>query len=236
MTRMLASVCSLEEAQLALAGGADIVDLKDPARGALGALTEPQVRAIVNQVRRRRPVSATVGDLPMDPATLVARVRRMAVTGVDYVKVGLTGEPGTEACVEALGRLANGVRLVAVLFADRAPDLGLVVRIGAAGFTGVMLDTADKRSGALPGLVSRRKLQAFLALGRNLGLVTGLAGSLREADVPELLALEPHYLGFRRALCGGASRVGRLDPAALERLRGMIPAPALPAEPAGALR
>lgn len=224
MTGMLASVCSREEADLALAGGADLIDLKDPAHGALGALPEPRVRTIVDHLRRRRPVSATVGDLPMDPATLVARVRRMAVTGVDYVKVGLTGEPGTEASIEALGRLAAGVRLVAVLFADRAPDLGLVARIGAAGFTGVMLDTADKHAGALPGLVSRRKLQAFLALGRNLGLVTGLAGSLREADVPELLALEPHYLGFRRALCGGANRAGRLDPGALERVRGMIPA------------
>jgi dihydroneopterin aldolase len=234
MTRMLASVSSQGEAEVALAGGADIIDLKDPARGALGALPEPRVRTIVDHVRRRRPVSATVGDLPMDPATLVARVRRMAVTGVDYVKVGLTGEPGTEASVEALGRLATGVRLVAVLFADRAPDLGLVARIGAAGFIGVMLDTADKRSGTLPGLVSRRKLQAFLALGRNLGLVTGLAGSLREADVPELLALEPHYLGFRRALCGGSSRVGRLDAAALERVRGMIPAAAPATGTAGA--
>ena len=38
MTLMLASVTNPAEAEAVWAGGADIIDLKDPAKGALGAL------------------------------------------------------------------------------------------------------------------------------------------------------------------------------------------------------
>ena len=38
MIRLLASVQDAEEADIALLGGADIIDFKDPAHGALGAL------------------------------------------------------------------------------------------------------------------------------------------------------------------------------------------------------
>ncbi|TIQ75182.1 MAG: dihydroneopterin aldolase, partial [Mesorhizobium sp.] len=39
MTRMLASVTGVDEAEIALSGGVDIVDLKDPKAGALGAVS-----------------------------------------------------------------------------------------------------------------------------------------------------------------------------------------------------
>ena len=57
---MLASVTSVAEAEAALAAGADLIDLKEPARGALGALDLDTVVAIVAAVGGRRPVSATV--------------------------------------------------------------------------------------------------------------------------------------------------------------------------------
>ena len=47
MTGMLASVSSLDEARLAIEAGADVVDLKDPAHGALGALEASIAREIV---------------------------------------------------------------------------------------------------------------------------------------------------------------------------------------------
>ena len=48
MTGFLASVSSVEEARLVRSLGADVIDLKDPARGALGALDEDSVRAIAS--------------------------------------------------------------------------------------------------------------------------------------------------------------------------------------------
>ena len=89
MTRMLASVNGPEEAEIALAGGADIIDLKDPTKGALGAVTPEGIRATVKAVGKRRPVSAVAGDLPMQPGLVAATVRDIAATGVDYVKLGI---------------------------------------------------------------------------------------------------------------------------------------------------
>ncbi|HEY4171860.1 MAG TPA: (5-formylfuran-3-yl)methyl phosphate synthase, partial [Rhodopila sp.] len=85
MTRMLASVTGPEEAEIALTAGADIIDLKDPTRGALGAVATNVIQATVQSVRKRRLVSAVAGDLPMQPDLVAATVRDIAATGVDYV-------------------------------------------------------------------------------------------------------------------------------------------------------
>ena len=67
MTSLLASVTGPDEAAVALAHGADIIDLKDASRGALGALDRDVLRATVAAVGGRRPASAVTGDLPMEP-------------------------------------------------------------------------------------------------------------------------------------------------------------------------
>ena len=59
MSGMLASVENLAEALLVLEAGADIIDLKSPSAGALGALPLTTVREIVQVLAGRRPVSAS---------------------------------------------------------------------------------------------------------------------------------------------------------------------------------
>ena len=66
MTRMLASVRGVAEADIAVSGGADIIDCKDPSAGALGAVATDVVRETVSFVARRRATSAVCGDLPME--------------------------------------------------------------------------------------------------------------------------------------------------------------------------
>jgi len=224
MTRLLASVTSVEEAELVLRAGADIVDLKDPALGALGALSLTRIRAIVETVDGRRPVSATVGDLPADPDLIARAVNDTAATGVDFVKVGLFEPEYFDQCLHALAyHAATGVRLVAVLFADRPPYPDVVARVADAGLKGVMLDTADKTGGGLRRHLSMTELSAFVAAARARGLLTGLAGSLRMADIGPLLAADADYLGFRTALCGGHARTDAVDPAAVAAIRACLP-------------
>jgi (5-formylfuran-3-yl)methyl phosphate synthase len=221
MTGLLASVRTPGEARVALAGGADIIDLKEPAQGALGRLPDATIAAILRAVAGRRPVSATIGDLPLAPAPVLAAVRAMATTGVDIVKLGIFAGDA-EATLAALGAAArDGVRLVAVLFADRAPDFSLLTRCAAAGFYGVMLDTADKSAGPLTRHLPETMLARFIAGAHRHGLIAGLAGSLAAADVPHLLPLRPDYLGFRAALTAGG-RSAPLDAAAMARLRAML--------------
>jgi len=212
MTGVLASVRTPDEAESALAAGADLIDLKEPRRGALGALPADVIRMAIARIGGRRPLSATVGDLPMEPQRLARVVRDVGALGVDFVKVGMHENPVPVGCLAALGAAAAcGIRIVAVLFADTGPDFTLIERARDHGLAGVMLDTADKRSGTLRDFLDDARLSEFVARARAIGLVSGLAGSLRASDIADLVAAGPDYLGFRGALCSGG-RTGMLDP------------------------
>lgn len=221
MTGMLASVATLGEAEIVFAQAVDIIDLKDPASGALGALPLITMAHIVRHVNGAIQVSATIGDLlDMDPQAVCAQVRRTADTGVDFVKVGLFPAPSLAACVDALGREAQrGVSLVAVLFADLNPPLHLLDSLAAHGFTGAMLDTAGKHQGSLTSVMPLPALERFVTRTRSVGLLSGLAGSLRLTDVAPLTALVPDYLGFRGALCQEGLRTRVLSPASVSAVR-----------------
>jgi dihydroneopterin aldolase len=212
-----------DEAAVALAHGADIIDLKDASRGALGALDPDVLRATVAAVSGRRPVSAVAGDLPMEPDVIAAAVTRTAETKVDYVKVGLFPGPRRQDCIRALAPLAQTTKIVGVMFADRSADNDLIKLMAEAGFAGAMLDTADKRAGRLIDCMDVAALRVFVGACREHGLMAGLAGSLEAPDVPRLLLLEPDYLGFRGALCVGRDRTARIDPAAIAIIRELIP-------------
>jgi uncharacterized protein (UPF0264 family) len=222
MTRMLASVTDVAEAESAVRAGADIIDVKDPSQGALGAVAIAGIQAIVRCVDGRRPVSATIGDLPANPDLLTGAIREMGATGVDYVKVGFFTNENIDACLAGISALTADQAVVAVLFADRSPPLGDLARFAAAGFVGVMLDTADKVHGGLLEYASPTALRRFVDAARSLGLLTGLAGSLGLGDIPALLPLSPDYLGFRGALCREAQRTQKIDPYRLRSVRQAI--------------
>jgi dihydroneopterin aldolase len=222
---------SESEARLAAVAGADIIDAKDPASGALGALSIDTVCAIRATVPAHIPVSATIGDLPMTPAAVTGAAGRMAATGVDIVKIGLfPGELSREASlstIEALGALAKRTKLVAVMLADLAPNFDFIAPLAQAGFCGVMLDTAGKSGKTLLDHLTPSDLKEFLHEARSLGLMSGLAGSLRASQIPELVALRPDVLGFRGALCKAHDRKSSLDPDAIRAIRSAIANPPL---------
>ena len=241
----LASVTGADEARMALAAGADIIDAKNPAAGALGALpmrgvlgivaaaqdrvASPPPRADADEDASGMPalersvggmVSATVGDLvEMQPPLLRAAALDMAATGVDIVKLGLFPAPTLAACIDGLAGVAARHKLVGVLFADRltgyaGPDAlpHIIARLAAAGWFGVMLDTADKHAGGLLRHCATPVLRDIIALAHQHGLHCGLAGSQHLDDIPALLSLAPDMLGFRGALCSAARRTAELDP------------------------
>jgi (5-formylfuran-3-yl)methyl phosphate synthase len=223
VTLFLASVNGPDEAEVALANGADIIDLKDAGRGALGALPPEVVQATVKAIAGRRPTSAVTGDLPMEPDAMVAAATTMAATGVDYIKVGLFPDAQREACIRALAPLARKIKIVGVMFADRGADNALVPMMAESGFAGAMLDTATKGQGRLIDHMDIAALRDFVGAARAESLFTGLAGSLEMPDIPRLLLLAPDYLGFRGALSVRRERAAAIDPHAVGIVRGLIP-------------
>jgi uncharacterized protein (UPF0264 family) len=223
MTLFLASVRDAAEADVALRAGADIIDLKDPERGALGALCAEAIAACVRCIARRAPVSATIGDVPLRTEAVLGALRTAAALGVDYVKLGLF--PGSDANfrLDLSDRDTAQLQVVFVLFADALPAFDAIGLAARAGASGVMFDTLGKRAGALTDHLPPARLAAHIAVARALGLTVGLAGSLKAESVADLLGLRPNLLGFRGALCRDGDRVQTLDPVRLAAIRALIP-------------
>jgi len=169
------------------------------------------VREIVRWSAGRHVLSAALGDLPMRPQRIADACEAMAASGVHFVKIGLFADAACRDCIDAAAARPPQAALVGVLFADQAPDLTLLHTMASAGFAGVMLDTADKRSGTLMNSMTEAALSAFVTRARAVGLFAGLAGSLREADLPSVLRCSPDFVGFRGALCEGHQRQGRIS-------------------------
>ncbi len=233
VSRWLASVRNLEEACCLLAESPNIIDLKEPGQGTLGALSAEVVHQVVVLIKAksRCQTSAAVGDLSREPAQIYRTVKEMAATGVDYVKIGLF--PSNQLCdyfMVLRPLAAQGVSLVGVMFADKQPDFSHIPLMQQAGFKGVMLDTAVKDGLSLLHHLSLSQLGSFIESAHKAGLVSGLAGSLRIEDVPALLRLKPDYLGFRSALCGAQQRESSLDLKAIASLKQILESDSAPLE------
>lgn len=220
MIRMLASVTNPEEAGIAVRAGADLIDLKNPKAGALGALPAGTIRACLAAVAGRRPVSATIGDLPMEPDGVATAVAGTAATGVDIVKMGIGAGGDPQACIAAAAKARGTAALVGVILADMtSPTPDLVGAMADAAFVGVMLDTGLKDGRTLRDHLSVDALTDFIGQARDAGLWAGLAGSLRLEDIAPLAMLGPSILGFRGALCRGGARGDVMDP---DRVAGVV--------------
>jgi uncharacterized protein (UPF0264 family) len=224
---MLASVRDLDEARIVFDAGVDLIDLKQPADGALGALPPDVIREVVAFVAGRALISATAGNIEPDAHAVQTAMARIAATGVDYVKAGLfpvawqqggRDYAAVRACLGGLVPL-TGVRRIAVMFADLTPPLELVDAVAEAGFDGVMVDTALKTGHSLPDVAGSDWLAAFVERARVRELLCGLAGSLRMGHIAPLARLAPDYLGFRGALCAEQARAQALDAGAVVGVR-----------------
>lgn len=224
MTHFLASVRNAAEAECVLAAGADIVDLKEPDEGALGAVAPSVIRDCLRTIGGRKPVSATVGDLPMNPAAVAEAVAATAELGVDTVKLGIAAEGDPWGCFDALRSLSAPADLVLVFFADVPSDVDPTEAAKASGACGVMLDTAGKERGSLTEHMTLDEIGRFVERARQAELQVGLAGSLRAHHVQPLLALRPDVIGFRGALCEQGARGFNLDPKACAEIGRLVAA------------
>ena len=223
MTGFLASVRSADEATIAMQGGVDIIDLKEPDQGALGAVPFKVMREVVGKINGERLVSATVGDLPCDPLRVADMVRRVSETGVDLVKVGLF-KPFSENLDDLLWAVSRQSTkgIIIVVFADQNPDENIIDAVADAGLAGIMLDTANKSSGSLREVMSDTQINQFISRAKEHNLITGLAGSLSKTDIAPLMHERPDYLGFRGAICNGHDRKTDLDETSLKEIRTLI--------------
>ena len=223
MTGMLASVTSVEEAQIVLKAGVDIIDLKNPEQGALGALQTHVVATVVKSISGKIITSATVGDIESNDPSLSKLIVNMANTGVDYVKVGLFDDYANESFIEVLNQAAKqNIKIILVIFAENYSTLSLQDYLLKSEISGLMLDTKNKIGENLLSLIKYEELADFVRSAKKHGLITGLAGSLRYEDISLLLDIEPDYLGFRGALCAENDRVKSIEAKKVTQIRKAV--------------
>jgi len=234
--RLLVSVVDPEEAQMAFAAGVDILDVKNPAEGSLGAPSPETVRRIRAVTPPHVPLSVALGDLPNLPGTAALAAYGAARLGATYVKVGLWGVSTESEALTLLEAVRSAcaefpdVRVIACGYADadRLPHrplapLRLPAVARAAGVHGCMLDTALKDGRRLWDFLSETDLRAFVEAAHRAGLLVALAGSLRAEDLPRVRDLGADVVGVRSAACRGGHRSGPLDVERLQRLRALLP-------------
>jgi (5-formylfuran-3-yl)methyl phosphate synthase len=237
MTRLLVSVRSTAEAETAVAGGADILDIKEPDRGSLGAAEPAVVRSVIERFGRTLPVSVALGDLSdaslwtgdgdYRPCPLADLLR-----GAALAKVGLAGCAALgdwpQRWRRAVEQLPDGCRPVAVVYGDwqhaAAPPADEVLAIAReARAAAVLVDTFGKQGGGLVDLWNTSTLAEVVAAIRGLPAAVALAGSLTMSSVGRVLPLRPDVIAVRTAACHGG-RTGTVDCARVRLLADLVSA------------
>jgi hypothetical protein len=224
--QLLISVSSPAEARAAVDGGADIIDAKDPAAGALGAVRPRVLSEIRGTVDPVRLLTAALGDAHDGIGELA---RDFVGRGARLVKVGFAGMSDDGRVEEIVAHLAHvcasadaASGVVAVAYADGAtangPDAMRLVSLAArSGARGVLVDTAHKDG---PGLLERwsvATLESWVAEVHAHGLIAAVAGKLRLDDLAAVGDAGADIAGVRGAACVGG-RVGRVT---AERVRAL---------------
>jgi uncharacterized protein (UPF0264 family) len=230
--KLLVSVVDAAEARLAVAGGVDIVDAKNPAEGSLGAPAPGVIAQVRDALPAELPLSAALGDLPCLPGTAALAALGAARSGAAYVKLGLWGVSGAEDAAAVLHAAQEAVggdaAVIAVAYADAArvprrplAPSELVAAARQAGVSGCLIDTAIKDGRGLLSWLPADTLAEIVADAHDAGLEIALAGELRAEDLPTLRATGADIAGVRSAACREGRRTAALDPERIAELRAV---------------
>ncbi len=232
---LLISPINAEEALESIEGGADIVDVKNPKEGSLGANFPWVIKNIREITPEGMHVSATLGDVPYKPGTVSLAAAGAVVSGADYIKVGLYGTKNYDEALEVMENVVKSVRefdedalVVASGYADAhrvgAVDPMEIPRVAAdAGADLAMVDTAVKDGKTLFDFMDVEKLQKFNDTIHEYGLKSALAGSVKKDQLKLLHDIGCDVVGIRGAACTGGDRNnGRIDRTAVKELKDMI--------------
>jgi len=232
------SVRDGEEAAAALAGGADIIDAKDPEAGPLGAVSLETLREIYQTVCSAALVTAALGDA-VHERTVEDLAHAYAAQGAGLVKIGFAGIEDVDRAASLLAAAARGATaggrgrcgVVAVAYAD-GHLVGSLYRdaLTRAAMTarvhGVLLDTADKNGPGVRDLLSQQELASWISEARGKRLLVAVAGRLGLDDLEFARDAGADIAGVRGAACE-AGRMGRVTTprvrALQARLRSAVP-------------
>ena len=230
--KLLVSPINLEEAKAAYNGGADIIDVKNPKEGSLGA-NFPWVIRSVKEAMGKTPVSATIGDMNYKPGTASLAALGAAVSGADYVKVGLFDVQTTEQAIDMVEHVVRSVKdydpgkkVVISGYADYKRINSIPLRelppiCADYGADVVMMDTGIKDGRSTFEFMTNEELSQFVESAHDLGLISAIAGNIKFEDIEAINQIGPDVIGIRGCVCGG-DRNSTIQQKLVEELRSMM--------------
>jgi uncharacterized protein (UPF0264 family) len=216
--KLLISPKNEREALEAVEGGADIIDVKNPDEGPLGANFPWIIKRIRQMVPATIEVSCTLGEAPNLPGSMALAALGAATTGVNYIKTGLYGVKTLEKAIYLIKSVSKSakdynpsVKVVAAGYADadridtidplQVPKIALKAQADVA-----MIDTAIKDGRNLFRFLTKSQLKSFVDETHSYGLKAALAGSLQKEDLPLIYKLGADVAGLRGAACAQGDR------------------------------
>ncbi|MEM3538221.1 MAG: (5-formylfuran-3-yl)methyl phosphate synthase [Nitrososphaerales archaeon] len=211
--KLLVSISEVDEALDAFKGGADIIDIKNPKEGALGANFPWVIEKVRKILGDKAQISATIGDMPNLPGTASLAALGAAYSGANYVKVGLFGMNSfndalymMENVVKSVKDYNSKVKVIASSYADYAEFKGLNPLMlpsiaNKSKADGVLIDVKNKGKLNLFNFLNLYQLQKFVDESHKLNLTVALAGGLEKEDVIKIKELGADIIGVRRAVC-----------------------------------
>ncbi|HIH40398.1 MAG TPA: (5-formylfuran-3-yl)methyl phosphate synthase [Halobacteria archaeon] len=213
--RLLVSPRDVEEAKSAVEGGADIIDVKNPKEGSLGANFPWIIREIRRVVPKDIPLSATIGDFCFKPGTASLAALGAVTSGADYIKIGLYGITTKDEAIDMVYSVSRSIKeydhdkkVVIAAYSDfeRIGSISpLLLPEICTGYDVdvVMVDTGIKDGRSTLEFMPIDTIKTFINKSHSNGFEVAIAGSLSADDIERLTSLDPDIIGVRGIVCGG---------------------------------
>ncbi|MDD1692309.1 MAG: (5-formylfuran-3-yl)methyl phosphate synthase [Methanoregula sp.] len=208
--QLLVSPSTIDEAKRSAA--ADIIDVKNPSEGSLGANFPWVIREI--KTLSSKPLSAAIGDFDYKPGGAALAAYGAACAGADYVKIGLAFS-GREKARDVIGAVVKAVKeefpckyVVIAAYSDyqrmhSISPFEMAPLAADCGADVAMVDTGIKDRQSTFAFMNEDQLRSFAQTNKKLGLRTALAGALKFEDMEALKRINPDIIGVRGMVCGG---------------------------------
>jgi uncharacterized protein (UPF0264 family) len=227
---LLVSVRSAEEVAAALAGGADIIDVKEPSKGPLAAAEAEVVAAVIDAVHGRVPVSAALGE--WSPHAITDAHWHLELP-LQYVKWGLAGYAHTpgwgEGLLDTRRELPIATEMVLVAYADweRAksiPPAEVAKFAKRFRFKAFLLDTFGKDGKTLLDFMKPAEIADIVEGLKRVYTTVAVGGSLWPEHLKQLKGVAPHYYAVRTSVCAANKRDGLIDAARVRKWKELLAA------------
>lgn len=220
---ILISFRSIDEVSEECLKYVDILDLKDPDKGAIGSWETKNLKKIIGKFGNKIKISATLGDEDK-VYKILNKLKLFDSLKLDYIKFGIFTNDARQLTflLNSIKKRNFKTELVPVIFIENdflRNFIGENIKeFKKFGYNFLLLDTYSKDAGNIFEICSEDYLKVLLNQSSLNNLNIGLAGKLNLSNVSQLTELQPKIVGFRSAVCVDENRKKEVSISKLKKL------------------